>query len=76
MTEQEEKEKVAKVAEAARAFVRVWDEFEGDPVCVGEYLDALIDAVDATGDNEAPQLPSPNHHVLRQQSEQTAMLGY
>lgn len=50
MTEQEEKENVAKVAEAARAFVRVWDEFEDDPGCVGEYLDALVTAVDGLGD--------------------------
>ena len=38
------------VASAARGFLRVYDEFDGDPACVGEYLDALIDAMDKLGD--------------------------
>lgn len=50
MDVQQEKEKIEKVAESARAFLRVYDEFDGDPSCIGEYLAALIDAIDATGD--------------------------
>ena len=51
---EKQKAAVGRVAESARAFLRVWDEFDGDPSCVGEYLDALIDAVDKTGDAEPP----------------------
>lgn len=47
---EEEKQKIENVVKAARALVAVWDEFDGDPSCVGEHLDALIDAIDRTGD--------------------------
>jgi len=50
MTEEEEKEKVSAIAEAARQFLRVYDEFDGDPACCGEYLDALFDATNDYGD--------------------------
>jgi hypothetical protein len=48
MSEQAEKEKarIEPIAEAARRFVAAWDEFDGDPGCVGEDLAALIDAID------------------------------
>lgn len=54
MTEQEQQEHVEKVkavADAARKFLKVYDEFMPEyPEAVGEYLDALIDAIDRTGD--------------------------
>jgi hypothetical protein len=50
MKKEAEVEKVKAVAHAARKFLAIYDEFDGDPACVGEYLDALIEAVDATGD--------------------------
>ena len=50
MTPEEEKQKIENVVKAARALVAAWDEFDGDPSCVGELLDALIVAVDLTGD--------------------------
>lgn len=53
MTAEQETEKIVNVANAARAFIATWDEFNGDPSYVGEHLDALIDAVDATGDDDA-----------------------
>jgi hypothetical protein len=38
------------VANAARASLAAYDEFDGDPGCCGgEILDALIGAVDALG---------------------------
>jgi len=40
-----ESEQVKNIAEAARSFLRVYDEFDGDPSCVGEYLDALLEKV-------------------------------
>jgi hypothetical protein len=45
-----EKEKVEKIAKASRAFLAVWDEFDGDPGACGEDLNALIEAVDDFGD--------------------------
>jgi hypothetical protein len=50
MTEAEEKAKIEKIVESARVLVRIWDEFDGDPSCVGEYLEAHLDAVDEYGD--------------------------
>jgi hypothetical protein len=45
-----EVEKVKAVADAARKFLAIYHVFDGDLACVGEYLDALIEAVDAIGD--------------------------
>jgi hypothetical protein len=49
MTEEQEKKNVKAVADAARAFLDAYDEFDGDASCCGELLDALIDAVDGLG---------------------------
>jgi len=49
MTFEQEKKNVIAVAEAARAFVACYDEFDGDPGCVGELLDALVTAMDGLG---------------------------
>lgn len=58
-----EREQVAAVAEAARAFVKVYDEFDGGPNCVGEHLAALIDAIDGLQEpNAQTALPArPNY---------------
>lgn len=45
-----EKAKIDKITNAARAFVKCQDEFEDYPGCCGEYLDALIVALDEYGD--------------------------
>lgn len=59
MTFEQEKKNVKAVADAARAFLESYDEFDGDPGCVGELLDALVNAVDSLG-NEGPTLhPAP-----------------
>lgn len=50
MTPAEEKDLIAKIAAAARKFLESYDEFEGDPSCVGEWLDALFDACNEYGD--------------------------
>ena len=50
MTFEQEKKNVNAVADAARAFLAAYDEFDGDPGCCGgEILDALICAVDGLG---------------------------
>jgi len=50
MTGEQEKKNVEAVANAARAFLDAYDEFDGDPSCCGgELLDALVDAVDGLG---------------------------
>lgn len=47
--DQRDRAAVKRIAEAARSFVRVYDEFEDDPTCIGEDLAVLIDAVDDLG---------------------------
>lgn len=49
-SEAAERKRVQRVAESSRAFLQIYDEFDGDPSCVGEYLDALCEAIDALGD--------------------------
>jgi len=50
MTVEQETKNVKAVADAARAFLDAYDEFDGDPGCCGgELLDTLIDAVDGLG---------------------------
>jgi hypothetical protein len=58
MTFQQEKKNVKAVADAARAFLASYDEFDGDPAPCGEFLDALVIAIDELG-NEGDQSPAP-----------------
>ena len=46
----DEREQVKSVAEAARSFLKCYDEFNDQPECCGEYLEALITATDKLGD--------------------------
>lgn len=46
----DEREQVKSIAEAARSFLKSYDEFDGEPSAVGEWLDALITATDKLGD--------------------------
>lgn len=59
-------EQVKRVRNCAEQFVRVYDEFDGDPCCVGEYLDALETAVGAlTDDTEDPSPRSSEKRFSR-----------
>jgi hypothetical protein len=52
-----EAEKLTRVAACARAFLRAYDEFGDDyPPAVGEWLEPLIEAIDALGDEPAPKV--------------------
>lgn len=46
LKEAAEKAKIEPIYKAAAAFVSSWNEFDGDPGCVGEDLAALVDAID------------------------------
>jgi len=51
MDQEQQKEVVKGIADAARAFLRTYDEFFPEyPEAIGEDLAALIDAVDKLGD--------------------------
>lgn len=50
MTQEEEKAKVKEVAEAARSFLKCYDEFDDQPECCGEYLEVLVGKVTELGD--------------------------
>jgi hypothetical protein len=62
MVSEQDKEKVKTVADAARGFVSAYDEFDGDPSCVGEDLEALIDVIDKAFSDEAK--PSAQGPIL------------
>ena len=54
MSEQEEREAIEKIAEAARSFLKTYDEFWPEyPAAVGEYLDALFTAIEGYDDGVA-----------------------
>jgi hypothetical protein len=59
MTEEQEKQNVKGVADAARAFLGCYDEFDGNPSYCGELLDALVAAVDGLGNEGEPEGSSP-----------------